>query len=168
MEARKFTGYLQILVGFLFVYSLISRGVFNISTLLLLLIGVILLIFEVYVNKYYDEKKLEQTKEVLINKEKKEKEVENKNLKINHSIHTEIKKFQVIPWEIPRTVCDNEKNDLKDTWDVDEIINRDESLYLNIKSRQGWDLIKVEHLESERKKDTWDKKKYYWKRKFIK
>ena len=47
MEARKFTVYLQILVGFLFVYSLISRGVLNISTLLLFLIGVILLIFEV-------------------------------------------------------------------------------------------------------------------------
>jgi hypothetical protein len=69
MEARKFTGYLQILVGFLFVYSLISVGVLNISTLLLLLIGVILLIFEVYLNKYYDDKKFEQLKKDVINKE---------------------------------------------------------------------------------------------------
>ena len=165
MEARKFTGYLQILVGFFFVYSLISRGVLNISTLLLLLIGVILLIFEVYLNKYYNDKKFEQLKKDAISKEI---ETKNKKIKMNHSIHTEIKKFQVIPWEIPSSVWDNDKNDLKETWDVDEIINRDESLYLNIKSRQGWDLIKVEHLESERKKDTWDKKKYYWKRKFIK
>ncbi len=51
MEAKKFTFYLQILVGFLFVLSLISRGIFDISTLLLLLMGIILLIFEVYLKK---------------------------------------------------------------------------------------------------------------------
>jgi hypothetical protein len=165
MEARKFTGYLQILVGFLFVYSLISRGVFNISTLLLLLIGVILLIFEVYLNKYYDEKKFDQTKQTLINKEK---EIEDKKLKIDHSIHTEIKKFQVIPWESPDWVWDSDKKDIKESYDDDELLNKQESLYLGIKSREGWDLIKVEHLASEREKEVWDKKKYYWKRKSVK
>jgi cell division protein FtsL len=168
MEARKFTFYLQILVGFLFVYSWISRGVFNISTLLLLLIGIILFIFEVYLNKYYDEKKLEQTKQTLISKENKDKEVEKKNLKINHSIHAEIKKFQVIPWEVPDWVWDSDKKDLKESVDDDELLNKKESLYLSLKSSEGWDLIKVEHIASERKKEVSDKKKYYWKRKFIK
>ena len=106
MEARKFTGYLQILVGFFFVYSLISRGVLNISTLLLLLIGVILLIFEVYLNKYYNDKKFEQLKKDAISKEI---ETKNKKIKMNHSIHTEIKKFQVIPWDVPNWVWDSEK-----------------------------------------------------------
>jgi predicted membrane protein len=165
MEARKFTFYLQILVGFLFVYSLISRGVFNISTLLLLLVGVILLIFEVYLNKYHDEKKFDQTKQALINKEK---ESESKKLKINHSVHSEIKKFQVIPWETPSWVWDSDKKDIKESYDDDELLNAKESLYLQLKSREGWDLIKIEHLASERKKEIWDKKKYYWKRKVSK
>lgn len=165
MEARKFTFYLQILVGFLFVYSLISRGAFNISTLLLLLIGVILLIFEVYLNKDHNEKKFDQTKQALINKEK---ESENKKLNINHSAHSEIKKFQVIPWEYPGQVWDSDKKDIKESYDDDELLNAKESLYLQVKSREGYDLIKIEHLASERKKETWDKKKYYWKKKVSK
>lgn len=165
MEARKLTFYLQILVGFLFVYSLISRGIFNISTLLLLLIGIILLIFEIYLNKYYNEKKFDQTKQALTNKEK---ESDNKKLKINHSAHSEIKKFQVIPWETPGWVWDSDKKDIKESYDDDELLNAKESLYLQIKSQEGWDLIKIEHLASERKKEIWDKKKYYWKRKVSK
>ena len=65
-------------------------------------------------------------------------------------------------------LLNSDKKDIKESYDDDELLNKQESLYLGIKSREGWDLIKVEHLASEREKEVWDKKKYYWKRKSVK
>jgi Ca2+/Na+ antiporter len=165
MQSRRSIFYFQILVGFLFVTSLISKGVFSVSTLILLLIAAILLIFEIYLNNYYDKIKYKENKETTINKEV---DKNNKKLINTHSIHSEIKKIQLIPWDVPSQVWDPDNNDIKESYDEDELLNAKESLYLSVKSNEGWDLVKVEHIASERKKEVWDKKKYYWKRKFIK
>jgi hypothetical protein len=165
MQSRRSIFYFQILVGFLFVTSLISKGVFSVSTLILLLIAAILFIFEIYLNNYYDKIKYKENKETTINKEV---DKNNKKLINTHSIHSEIKKIQLIPWDVPSQVWDPDNNDIKESYDEDELLNAKESLYLSVKSNEGWDLVKVEHIASERKKEVWDKKKYYWKRKFIK
>ena len=165
MQSRRSIFYFQILVGFLFVTSLISKGVFSVSTLILLLIAAILLIFEIYHNNYLDKIKYKENKETTINKEV---DKNNKKLINTHSIHSEIKKIQLIPWDVPSQVWDPDNNDIKESYDEEELLNAKESLYLSVKSSEGWDLVKVEHIASERKKEVWDKKKYYWKRKFIK
>jgi len=78
----------------------------------------------------------------------------------NYSYLTEVKKFDIIPWDIPSTVWDDGKKDVKESYNEKEIQLSRENMYLNVKSNEGWELFKKENLSD-------DKIKYYWRKKFI-
>ena len=78
----------------------------------------------------------------------------------NYNYLTEVKKFEIIPWDVPSTVWDNDKKDLKESYNEKEIQLSKENIYLNVKSSEGWELFKKENL-------SYDKIKYYWRKKII-
>ena len=78
----------------------------------------------------------------------------------NYNYLTEVKKFEIIPWDVPSTVWDNNKKDLKESYDEKEIQLSKENMYLNFRSSEGWELFKKENISN-------DKIKYYWRKKII-
>jgi hypothetical protein len=72
----------------------------------------------------------------------------------------EVKKFEIIPWDVPSTVWDNDKKDLKESYNEKEIQLSKENIYLRVRSSEGWELFKKENLSD-------DKIKYYWRKKII-
>ena len=78
----------------------------------------------------------------------------------NYNYLTEVKKFEIIPWDIPSTVWDNDKKDLKESINEKEIQLSKENMYLNVKSSEGWELFKKENISN-------NKIKYYWRKKII-
>lgn len=60
----------------------------------------------------------------------------------NYNYLTEVKKFEIIPWDVPITVWDNDKKDLKESYNEKEIQLNKENIYLNVKSSEGWELFK--------------------------
>ena len=78
----------------------------------------------------------------------------------NYNYLTEVKKFEIIPWDVPSTVWDNDKKDLKESYNEKEIQLSKENMYLNVKSSEGWELFKKENISN-------DKIKYYWRKKII-
>ena len=78
----------------------------------------------------------------------------------NYNYLTEVKKFEIIPWDIPSTVWENDKKDLKESINEKEIQLSKENMYLNVKSSEGWELFKKENISN-------NKIKYYWRKKII-
>ena len=78
----------------------------------------------------------------------------------NYTYLTEVKKFEIISWDVPSTVWDNDKKDLKESYNEKEIQLSKENIYLNVKSSEGWELFKKENISN-------DKIKYYWRKKII-
>ena len=78
----------------------------------------------------------------------------------NYNYLTEVKKFEIIPWDVPSTVWDNNKKDLKESYDEKEMQLSKENMYLNFRSSEGWELFKKENISN-------DKIKYYWRKKII-
>ena len=78
----------------------------------------------------------------------------------NYNYLTEVKKFDIIPWDVPSTVWDNDKKDVKESYDEKEIQLSKENMYLNFRSSEGWELFKKENISN-------DKIKYYWRKKII-
>lgn len=78
----------------------------------------------------------------------------------NYNYLTEVKKFEIIPWDFPSTVWDNNKKDLKESYDEKEMQLSKENMYLNFRSSEGWELFKKENISN-------DKIKYYWRKKII-
>ena len=78
----------------------------------------------------------------------------------NYNYLTEVKKFEIIPWDVQSTVWDNDKKDLKENYNEKEIQFSKENMYLNVKSSEGWELFKKENISN-------DKIKYYWRKKVI-
>ncbi len=78
----------------------------------------------------------------------------------NYNYLTEVKKFEIIPCDVPSTVWDNDKKDLKESYNEKEIQLSKENIYLNVKSSEGWELFKKENISN-------DKIKYYWRKKVI-
>ena len=78
----------------------------------------------------------------------------------NYNYLIEVKKFEIIPWDVPSTVWDNNKKDLKESYDEKEIQLSKENIYLNSRSSEGWELFKKENISN-------DKIKYYWRKKII-
>jgi hypothetical protein len=78
----------------------------------------------------------------------------------NYNYLTEVKKFEIIPWDVPSTLWDNNKKDLKESYDEKEIQLSKENMYLNFRSSEGWELFKKENISN-------DKIKYYWRKKII-
>jgi len=78
----------------------------------------------------------------------------------NYSYLTEVKKFQIIPFDTPSVIWDNDKRNLKESYNEKEIQLSKENMYLNVKSCEGWELFKKENISS-------DKIKFYWRKKII-
>ena len=75
----------------------------------------------------------------------------------NYNYLTEVKKFEIIPWDVPSTVWDNDKKDLKESYNEKEIQLSKENMYLKVRSSEGWELFKTEKLSN-------DEIKYYWRK----
>ena len=78
----------------------------------------------------------------------------------NYNYLTEVKKFEIIPWDVPSMVLNNDKKNLKKKYNEKEIQFSKENMYLNVKSSEGWELFKKENISN-------DKIKYYWRKKVI-
>ena len=78
----------------------------------------------------------------------------------NYNYLTEVKKFEIISWDVPSALWDNNKKDLKESYNEKEIQLSKENIYLNVKSSEGRELFKKENISN-------DKIKYYWRKKII-